>query len=222
MTFLANAGQAGPPLVAGFALLGIILSPLTELVIAKLLPRLGGLPSRRARITTAATTGTLCAAFAFRFGVDPALPALILLAVLGVQLAGIDISFHLLPNPLVILLLLGGVTFLSGAAIVENQWTALLRALASAAILFAVYAILALISPRGIGMGDVKLAGPIGLYLGYLGWTQLLYGSLVGFIFGGIATALLLRWRRDGKPSEVAYGPSMLAAAIGVSLITGS
>ncbi|WP_426990067.1 prepilin peptidase [Pseudarthrobacter sp. Y6] len=194
---------------------------MTELLIAKTLPRVGPMPCWRARIATAAITATLCAAFAFRFGVDPELPAFLLLAVLGVELARIDVSLHLLPNPLVIALLAGGLLFLLGATFGGEQWSSLVRALAGAAILFVIYLILALISPTGLGMGDVKLAAPVGLYLGYLGWNQLLYGGLLGFIVGGIASALTLRWHRKEKPAEVAYGPSMLTAAVAVSLAWG-
>ena len=221
MTFLGNAGSTGPLFVVGLGLLGFILSPFAEWAIAKLLPRLRGLPSIRVRITTAAFTSVVCAAFALRFGLDSALPAFILLAVLGVQLARIDISLHLLPNPLVITLLLAGIVLFFLSVFAGSHWTSFLRAMAAAAILFVIYLILAIISPGAIGMGDVKLAGPVGLYLGYLGWTQVLYGGLVGFIIGGIASALMLRWRGKEGPAEVAYGPSMLAAAIAVSLNWG-
>ena len=221
MTFLGNAGSTGPLFVVGLGLLGFILSPFAEWAIAKLLPRLRGLPSIRVRITTAAFTSVVCAAFALRFGLDSALPAFILLAVLGVQLARIDISLHLLPNPLVITLLLAGIVLFFLSVFAGSHWTSFLRAIAAAAALFVIYLILAIISPGGIGMGDVKLAGPIGLYLGYLGWTQLLYGGLVGFIIGGIASALMLRWRGKEGPTELAYGPSMLAATVVVALIWG-
>ncbi|MBT2532071.1 prepilin peptidase [Arthrobacter sp. ISL-48] len=221
MIFLGNAGSAGTLFAAGFGLLGLILSPLTEWVIARLLPRLDGLPSLRVRITTAAITSVVCAAFALRFWSDPGLPAFLLLAVLGVQLARIDISFHLLPNRLVLFLLLGGFTLLLATVIVGPQWPNVLRAVAAGATLFVIYLILAIISPGGIGMGDVKLAAPVGLYLGYLGWNQLLYGGLLGFILGGIASSLMLRWHRKERPVEVAYGPSMLTAAVAVSLLWG-
>lgn len=214
-----DAGSAGPLFVAIIGVLGLILSPLVELLIAKMLPRVGPMPGRRARITTAAITAALCAAFAFRVGADPALPAFVLLAILGVQLARIDVTLHILPNPLVLSLLAGGLLCLLATCFGGEQWANLVRGLAGAAILFVIYLILALISPGAIGMGDVKLAGPVGLYLGYLGWTQLLYGGLLGFVLNGVVTLLVVARRsRVERVSEVAHGPSMLAAAAGVAL----
>lgn len=216
-----NAGSAGLLFVAVIGLLGFTLSPLAELAIAGLLPRLGGVPAIRVRVTTAAVTAAVCAAFAFRFGACSILPAFVLLAVLGVQLARIDVSLHLLPNPLVLFLLLGGLSLLLASVFAGSQWASLLRALAGASILFVIYLILALISPGAIGMGDVKLAGPVGLYLGYLGWTQLLYGGLLGFVLNGVVTLLVVRGNRAERASEVAHGPSMLAAAAGAVLFLG-
>lgn len=199
-------------MVVAIGLLGFILSPAAEFLIARLLPRLGGLPTLRVRITTAAITGAACVAFVLRFGNIAALPALILLAVLGVQLARVDIALHLLPNQLVLILLIAGIFLLAAPLIFGQQADDFLRALLSAAILFAAYLILALISPGGIGMGDVKLAAPVGLYLGYLGWTQLLYGGLLGFIVNGITTAVLISGKRGSTATEVAHGPAMLGA----------
>lgn len=221
MTSWGDAGSAGPLFVAVIGLLGLILSPLAELLIARLLPRVGPPPRRHARITTAATTAALFAAFAFRFSADPGLPAFLLLAVLGVQLARIDVSLHLLPNPLVLSLLVGGLLFLLAATFGGEHWPGLVRALAGAGILSLIYLIMALISPASLGMGDVKLAAPIGLYLGYLGWSQLLYGGLLGFILNGVIAVLVVRRNRAERTSEVPHGPSMLASAVGIALFFG-
>ncbi|MFJ6025943.1 prepilin peptidase [Pseudarthrobacter sp. NPDC092424] len=206
-------------LLAGAALLGLVLSPLAELLIARTLPGLGGLPPLSSRVTTAAFTGATCAAFAFRFGPAPDLPAFLFLAVLGTQLAHIDLMQHLLPNPLVLSLLTGGAFLLILPWIATGNAGGPLRGLFGAIILFAGYLVLALISPAGLGMGDVKLAGPLGLYMGYLGWNHLLYGGLLGFILNALATLILVSFRRRGKGAEVAHGPSMLAAAAAVALI---
>jgi len=218
---LNTAGPLTLVFVAGAGLLGLILSPLVELLIVRILPRFGSLLGIRTRITTAAIAAVLCAAFAFRLNAAPELPAFLLMVILGVQLARIDISLHLLPNALVLCLLTGGIVGLLGAGIAGGQWVELVRALAAAAILFVIYLILALISPGSLGMGDVKLAAPIGLYLGYLGWSQLLYGGLLGFIINGVVTVVALRTNRAERTSEVPHGPSMLASAVGIALFFG-
>lgn len=67
-------------------------------------------------------------------------------------------------------------------------------------------------------MGDVKLAAPIGLYLGYLGWGQLLFGGLLGFILNGVISLILVTRQGREHTGEVAHGPSMLAATATVAL----
>ncbi|MFF1382476.1 prepilin peptidase [Arthrobacter sp. NPDC058288] len=218
MSLFTDAGATQPLFVLAAGVLGIVLGLVAEQVIAWTLPRLGSRPAVWVRITTAALTGALSALLASRFGISWDLPAYIVLAVLGVQLSRIDIAQKLLPNRIVLFLLLAGTTLLCIAAAAAPEWGALLRAVVSAAILFVVYLILAIISPNGIGMGDVKLAAPLGLYLGYLGWTQLFYGGTLGFVVGGFATFVLMRLKTKGTLSEVAYGPSMLAACLGVIL----
>lgn len=200
------------------ALAGLLLSPASEWLIARSLPRLGGLPVYKVRITTAALTALLFGLLAWRFGYSAELPAFLLLALLGVQLSRIDFTLHLLPNSLVLLLLGGALVLLLASAALTPGWAEMLRALAGGAILFVGYLILGLISPGSLGMGDVKLAAPLGLYLGYLGWQQVLIGGLLGFVVGGVLTVLMLRLRSAEKPVETAHGPAMFIAALGVAL----
>ena len=216
---LTPSGDVSPWLLAGAAVLGLALSPLVELLIARTMPRLGAVPALPVRITTAAVTAVACAAFAFRFGNASELPAFLLLGILGAQLARLDLTQHLLPNPLVLALLAVGALLLVLAWAGNGNGGAVLRSLLGAAILFVAYLILALISPSGLGMGDVKLAGPLGLYMGYLGWNQLLYGGLIGFILNGVFTLLLVSIKRRSKGTEVAHGPAMLAATALVTLL---
>lgn len=215
---MGDDSPAGWLLVVGAALLGLTLSPVAEILIAKYLPRLGGLPRPSVRITTAALTGLFGVAFAMRFGITLGLPAFLFLAVLGVQLARIDVALHLLPNPLVLILLVGGFMLLFSPGMINHQIDNLFRAALGAVILFLGYLILGLISPGGIGMGDVKLAAPVGLYLGYLGWSQLLYGGLLGFILNGLVTVAIIGRKGRKKATEVAHGPSMLGATAVASL----
>lgn len=218
MVAVGTEGSAGWPLVLGLALLGCLLSPVAEILISGYLPRLGKLPTLPVRITTAALTGLACAAFALRFGNSLTLPAFIFLAILGAQLARIDVALHLLPNPLVLALLLGGLVLLLLPGLMNQQPDDLLRAVLGTVILFLVYLALGLISPGGIGMGDVKFAAPVGLYLGYLGWSQLLYGGLLGFILNGVVTLAVVGRKGRKNTAEVAHGPTMLGALAATTL----
>jgi leader peptidase (prepilin peptidase)/N-methyltransferase len=205
--------------IAGIGLLGACLSLLAELLMRLALPRLAGPLPARTRMTTAAATFAGCVLVAWRFGMTPELPAYMLLAVAGVQLARIDLLHHLLPNRMVLPLLGAGLALLAAAAGVSGDAGNLLRGAAGAAILFVLYLFLALTSRNGLGMGDVKLAAPLGLYLGYLGWSHVFYGGALGFVAGGVASMLVLLKNRGNKPKEVPYGPSMLAAGLAAILL---
>jgi leader peptidase (prepilin peptidase)/N-methyltransferase len=216
----AVAGSASLLFLAGVAAAGLCLGLLADVFVRRALPELGPGPTPAQRTATAVAAAVLCALLAWRFGASPELPAFMVLAVIGVQLARIDVIHHLLPNRLVLPLLGAGVVLLAVPSIALGGWGQLARALAGAVILFFFYFILALISPTGLGMGDVKLAAPLGLYLGHLGWTQLFYGGALGFVAGGLVSLVLLLKNRGNKPKEVAFGPSMLAAALVTILLS--
>lgn len=215
----AAAGSAPLLFVLGIGVAGAVLGLLAEVFVRRALPQLAGSPTLRMRITTAAAAFVLSALLAWRFGTAPELAAYVLLAFAGVQLARIDLIHHLLPNRLVLPLLGAGLVLLAGAEVAHGTAENLLRAVAGASILFVLYLFLALTSRNGLGMGDVKLAAPLGLYLGYLGWSHLFYGGALGFVAGGVASVLLVLKNRGNKPKEVPFGPSMLAAGLAVILL---
>ena len=148
-----------------------------------------------------------------RFGLSWELPAFLFLAAAGVLLAVIDLQHHLLPNRVVVPSIGIGAVLLLIAALGEQHWDDLLRAGIAAGVLFAVFLVLALISPRGLGMGDVKLAGLVGLYLGWLGWNAVFLGAAAGFVFQALLALVLLAGRRIGRRGELPFGPAMLLGA---------
>jgi leader peptidase (prepilin peptidase)/N-methyltransferase len=104
---------------------------------------------------------------------------------------------------------------------VETDWWAGLRALIGMAALYAFYFLLVLINPRGMGFGDVKLAGVLGLYLGWLGWGELVSGTFMGFLYGGVVGLLMIALRRAGLKSKLPFGPFMLLGALTAILVGG-
>lgn len=215
----AVAGSAAALFVAAAGVAGLGLGLLADLVIRRILPHLAGTSDAGPRITTAAATFVVSALCTWRFGATPELAAYLVLGIVGVQLTRIDVVHHLLPNRLVGTLLGAGLILLAAAAGAHGASENLLRGATGAVILFVLYLVLGLTSRNGLGMGDVKLAAPLGLYLGYLGWPQLFYGGALGFVAGGVASLVLVLKNRGNKPKEVAYGPSMLAAGLAVILL---
>ena len=141
------------------------------------------------------------------------LPALLYLAAITIALALIDLDTHTLPNRIVLPAYPIGVLLLVVATIASGDWGDLLRASIGAAALFAFYLVLVLVYPGGMGLGDVKLAGVLGLFLGYLGWPALVIGAFAAFVLGGLYAIVLLVTRRVARTGGIPFGPWMLAGA---------
>ena len=141
------------------------------------------------------------------------LVAFLYLAAISVVLALIDLDVHKLPNAIVLpSYLVVGVLFAAAAAL-SGDWGALLRAAVGLAGMWVFYLILALVRPGGMGFGDVKLAGVLGAYLGWLGWGPLAVGAFAGFVLGGLFAIALIVLRRAKRTSGIPFGPWMLAGA---------
>lgn len=166
-------------------------------------------------------TGLLFAVVALRFGLAWPLPAYLAFAAAAVVLTVIDTQHRLLPNAIVYPLFLIAVTLLSVAAIGDGQPRALLRAGLAMLLLFAFFLLSALLTPSGVGMGDVKLSAVVGLYLGYLSWGAVLIGAVAGFVIAAVLGVALMLARRATRRTLVPFGPSMLAgAAIAIAVTT--
>jgi len=139
--------------------------------------------------------------------------AYLYLASVSVTLALIDLDTRTLPNRIVLPSYLVGFGLLGGAAVADGDAGLLLRGSLGLAILWVVYLVLALIYPGGMGFGDVKLAGLLGLFLGYLGWGELIVGGFAAFLLGGIYGVGLLLAKRASRKSGIPFGPWMLAGA---------
>jgi leader peptidase (prepilin peptidase)/N-methyltransferase len=66
---------------------------------------------------------------------------------------------------------------------------------------------------RGMGLGDVKLAGLLGLALGWLGWGPSVLGLFAGFAVGAVVGVGLLASGRVTRRTPIAHGPFLLVGA---------
>lgn len=174
---------------------------------------LGPRPSAARRPLLPVGTALLLGLVVLRFGVSWQLPAFLVLAVAAVLLAVVDLRPQLLPDRVVLPALAAGVVLLLVAAAAEGAWGDLLRAVLGAAAMFGGFLVLALVSPSGLGMGDVKLAALLGLHLGWLAWPAVLLGALAAFVVQALVAVVLLAARRVRRDGALPFGPAMLAGA---------
>ena len=161
------------------------------------------------------------AAVVLRFGASAQLPAWLWFVAVGLLLALVDLREQLLPNRVLVPGVLGALVLLAVTAGVGGDWPDLRRAVLAGLAAFGVLLAMALVSPSGMGMGDVKLAGLLGLYLGWLGWPVVLAGFLLGFLAQAVLGLVLLAARRVGRRAQLPFGPALLAGALVAALLAG-
>ena len=146
-------------------------------------------------------TGALFLVMTLRFGLTWELPAYLYLTAVGVALAFIDLDTKRLPNALTLpsYPIVAGLLLLP--AVVYSQWGDFGRALLGGLGLFVFYLLLALVYPAGMGMGDVKLSGTLGMALAWLGWGEWLVGSFMAFLLGAFVGLGMMLFR--GRRPEV-------------------
>lgn len=136
-------------------------------------------------------------------------------AVGSVALAVTDARTKQLPNRIVFPLYGIGVVGLAVAAAAGHGWPRFVEAAATMAVLYVFFYAMAMVGP--MGYGDVKLAGVIGLYLGWLGLPAVVAGLLLGTASGTVVSLgilLVKKARRERwRGTELPLGPFLLAGA---------
>jgi leader peptidase (prepilin peptidase)/N-methyltransferase len=102
---------------------------------------------------------------------------------------------------------------LVAAAIATADPLRLLGAAAAGAIGFLAFFAMGLAG--GVGFGDVKLAGALALYLGWLSWSAPIVAVVLAFVLAAPHTiALLALRRRDALKRRLPFGPYLIAGTL--------
>lgn len=141
--------------------------------------------------------------------------------VVGVVLSVIDIRTHRLPHRIVLPSYPIALAVLAVSCLAGMPWARLGGAVAGMLVMAAFYALLRVLSRRGMGGGDVTLAGLIGIFLGWQGWGAVFIGLLAAFVLGGVYSLMLILARRAQRRTAIPFGPWMVAGAW-IGVLTGA
>jgi leader peptidase (prepilin peptidase) / N-methyltransferase len=158
--------------------------------------------------------GVLFAAVAARFGASWELPAYLVLAAALLAISLIDLEHFIVPDRITAPLTVSALALLGVAALAEGDGWRFGRALLGGVAFFAFLLLLNLLYPKGMGMGDVKLAFSLGLFLGWLGWGQVFLGGFLAFLLGAVIGVGLIATGIKGRKDVVPFGPFLALGAM--------
>ena len=158
--------------------------------------------------------GILFVLLAWRLTSAWALPAYCVLAAAVVGISAIDVEHMRIPSTLVYSTAVLGAPLLVLASAGTHRWSALLGALIGGAVAFAAFFTLFFAVPKGIGFGDVRLAGLCGGFLGWMGYREVIVGFLISFIVAGVPAAVLLAMHKVNRRTQIPFGPFLAAGTV--------
>ncbi|KJY24216.1 MULTISPECIES: prepilin peptidase [Streptomyces] len=169
----------------------------------------------------AVVSAAVCAGLAGAGGTRPEAGVFVAVAPVLVLLGIVDLAVHRLPDVLTLPLAALTAALLGVAALLPRAAGTWRGALLGGAALGAAYLVLFLINPAGMGLGDVKLALPLGVALGWYGWGVWAAGAFLGLLYGAVYGLAALLTSRATRGTGFAFGPFMAAGALTGVLLGG-
>ena len=175
------------------------------------------LPSGSSRARTAGAalvTGVLFGAAAARFGWHLLLVPYCAFFAMLVTISVTDLTHRLVPRHLVY----GGMALIAPLLVVTaglaGTWHDLVGSVVAGALAFALFFVVWWFVPRGMGFGDVRLAGAIGFTVGYLSLLHAYVAFLTAFVVGTIFGLAVMVVSSSGRRTRIPFAPSLAAGAV--------
>lgn len=185
------------------------------------LPAVAGLAGSPGQAGVIAATVALFVGAALRFDATWVVPAYLVFFVCLVSVSVIDSQHQLIPNRIVYPTIFVAVPLLAIAALADGEWDRFGHALMGATLAWLALLVLHLVSPAGMGFGDVRLAFVLGLFLGWIDLSHVLAGLFLGVVSIAVVGVLLALMRLKSLQEHIAFGP-FLALGSTVAVFAGN
>ena len=161
-----------------------------------------------------ALTAVLWTAAAVRIGPHWELADFCVFFAVLVAISGIDLDHQIVPSRIVYPAAGASIVLLGLASVLEHRERAAVDAVAGGLVGFGLLFLIHVIQPQGMGFGDVRLAGLIGLNVGWLGLARVGVALLAGFLLGALVGVALMAAGRAGRRTRIPFGPFLAAGAV--------
>ncbi len=179
----------------------------------------GRSPSRT--VAAAVLTGGLFAGLAVEFGPDVVLAPFAVFFAMLVSVSITDLSHRLVPRWAIYGSVALIVPLLVVTSAVDHRWDHLWGAAIGGAVAFVVFFAIWWFVPRGMGYGDVRLAGVIGITTGYLSLIHAYLAFLAGFVIGMVFGLVMMAVLASGRKTKIPFAPALAIGAV-VAVFFGS
>jgi prepilin signal peptidase PulO-like enzyme (type II secretory pathway) len=140
---------------------------------------------------------------------------------MAVTVSVTDLTHRLVPRQVLYGALVLIVPLLVGVSAHLGAWRPLVDAAAAGLVAFGVFFVIWFFVPRGMGFGDVRLAGVIGVTVGYLGLVETYLAFLLGFVLGLVFGLVLMAVARTGRATRIPFAPALCIGAV-VAIVWGT
>ena len=184
------------------------------------IPPAGALARTTVQRIAIAATVALFAGTALRFGADWVVPAYLVFFVCLVSITVIDAERQIIPNYIVYPTIFASIPLLALAALLQSEWDRFGHSLLGATLAWLALLAIHLVSPAGMGFGDVRLAFVLGLFLGWISLSHVLVGLFLGVALIAVIGVVLALVRLKSLQEHIAFGP-FLAVGSTIAVFAG-
>jgi leader peptidase (prepilin peptidase) / N-methyltransferase len=177
-------------------------------------------PHRWRPLVLGVSSAAVLGGFAARIGADAALAAFAVLGLSLVALSAVDLERQIIPNRLLYPTLAVVTVLLVLASAADHRWQRLEWAAIAGSVAFAAFFVVHVAVPRGMGFGDVRLAGLLGVATGWLGLGRAFVGFLAAFVLGALLGVVAMAASGAGRKTRIPFGPFLAMGAV-VTVIWG-
>lgn len=160
------------------------------------------------------TTAVLFGVVGAEIGAEPELAAFLVVVAGLVAISAVDLELFIVPSKILYPTVFIAAPLLVLAGALDGDWTDVRQAAVGGVVGFGLLLPIHLVNPAGMGFGDVRLAGLIGMIVGWLSVGHVFVALFLGFLLAAVLGIALMATGVKGRKDKVPFGPFLAGGAV--------